>query len=87
MLDKQGMVIYVGKAKNLKKRVSSYFSKTHQDDKTRVAGCYIDDFDVVITDTETQALLLENELIKQQKPRYNILLKDAKSYPYIYITN
>jgi excinuclease ABC subunit C len=87
MLDKQGMVIYVGKAKNLKKRVSSYFSKTHQDDKTRVLVANIDDFDVVITDTETQALLLENELIKQHKPRYNILLKDAKSYPYIYITN
>ena len=87
MLDKQSMVIYVGKAKNLKKRVSSYFSKTHQDDKTRVLVANIDDFDVVITDTETQALLLENELIKQHKPRYNILLKDAKSYPYIYITN
>ncbi|CAC9576087.1 Excinuclease ABC subunit C [uncultured Gammaproteobacteria bacterium] len=87
MLDKQGMVIYVGKAKNLKKRVSSYFSKTHQDDKTRVLVTNIDDFDVVITNTETQALLLENELIKQHKPRYNILLKDAKSYPYIYITN
>ncbi|MDC9715349.1 MAG: excinuclease ABC subunit UvrC [Gammaproteobacteria bacterium] len=87
MLDKHGMVIYVGKAKNLKKRVSSYFSKTHQDDKTRVLVANIQNFDVVITDTETQALLLENQLIKQHKPRYNILLKDAKSYPYIYITN
>ncbi len=87
MLDKQGLVIYVGKAKNLKKRVSSYFSKTHQDDKTRVLVTNIKDFEVVITDTETQALLLENQLIKQHKPRYNILLKDAKSYPYIYISN
>lgn len=87
MLDKQGMVIYVGKAKNLKRRVSSYFSKTHQDDKTRALVVNIQDFDVVITDTETQALLLENELIKHYKPRYNILLKDAKSYPYICITN
>ncbi|SMN15000.1 Excinuclease ABC subunit C [uncultured Candidatus Thioglobus sp.] len=87
MLDKQGMVIYVGKAKNLKKRVSSYFSKTHQDDKTRVLVTNIKDFEVVITDTETQALLLENQLIKENKPRYNILLKDAKSYPYIYLTN
>ncbi|CAC9548656.1 Excinuclease ABC subunit C [uncultured Gammaproteobacteria bacterium] len=87
MLDKQGLVIYVGKAKNLKKRVSSYFSKTHQDDKTRVLVINIQNFDVVITDTETQALLLENELIKQHKPRYNILLKDAKSYPYICVSN
>ena len=87
MLDKQGAVIYVGKAKNLKKRVCSYFSKTHQDDKTRVLVTNITDFEIVITDTETQALLLENQLIKQHKPRYNILLKDAKSYPYIYISN
>ena len=87
MLDKQGLVIYVGKAKNLKKRVSNYFFKNHQDDKTRVLVSNIDTFETVITDTETQALLLENELIKQHKPRYNILLKDAKSYPYIYISN
>lgn len=87
MLDKQGLVIYVGKAKNLKKRVSNYFNQTHQDDKTRVLVANIVDFEVVITTTETQALLLENELIKQHKPRYNILLKDAKSYPYIYISN
>ncbi|WXU00856.1 MAG: UvrABC system protein C [Catillopecten margaritatus gill symbiont] len=87
MLDKQGLVIYVGKAKNLKNRVSSYFSKIHTDDKTRVLVLNIQTFEVVITDTETQALLLENELIKQHKPRYNILLKDAKSYPYIYISN
>lgn len=87
MLDKQGLVIYVGKAKNLKKRISSYFVKTHQDNKTRVLVTNIHNFYVVITDTETQALLLENELIKQHKPKYNILLKDAKSYPYIYITN
>ncbi len=87
MLDKQGSVIYVGKAKNLKKRVSSYFNKTHQDNKTRALVSNIADFDVLITSTETQALLLENELIKQHRPRYNILLKDAKSYPYIYISN
>ncbi|SMN10535.1 Excinuclease ABC subunit C [uncultured Candidatus Thioglobus sp.] len=87
MLDGQGMVIYVGKAKNLKKRVSSYFNKTHQDNKTKVLVTNIKNFEVVITDTETQALLLENELIKQHKPRYNILLKDAKSYPYIYLSN
>jgi excinuclease ABC subunit C len=87
MLDKSKQVIYVGKAKNLKKRVSSYFSKQHSDGKTRALVANIKDFEVIVTDTETQALLLENELIKQYKPRYNILLKDAKSYPYIYITN
>ncbi len=68
-------------------RVSSYFSKQHSDGKTRALVANIKDFEVIVTDTETQALLLENELIKQHKPRYNILLKDAKSYPYIYITN
>ena len=87
MLDKKDQVIYIGKAKNLKKRVSSYFSKQHSDGKTRALVANIKDFEVIVTDTETQALLLENELIKQYKPRYNILLKDAKSYPYIYITN
>ena len=87
MLDKQGLVIYVGKAKNLKKRVSSYFNKIHQNNKTKVLVKNIKDFDIVVTDTETQALLLENQLIKQHKPRYNILLKDAKSYPYIYLSN
>ena len=87
MFDKNAQVIYVGKAKNLKKRVSTYFSKKHTDGKTRALVANIRDFEVIVTDTETQALLLENELIKQYKPRYNILLKDAKSYPYIYITN
>ncbi|HIM58840.1 MAG TPA: excinuclease ABC subunit UvrC [Gammaproteobacteria bacterium] len=87
MFDKKGQVIYVGKAKNLKKRVSSYFSKQHSEGKTRALVANIKDFEVIVTDTETQALLLENELIKQYKPRYNILLKDAKSYPYIHISN
>ncbi len=87
MLDKNAQVIYVGKAKNLKKRVSSYFNKSHADDKTKALVANIKDFKVLITATETQALLLENELIKQHMPRYNILLKDAKSYPYICISN
>jgi len=87
MLDNNDQVIYIGKAKNLKKRVSSYFDKQHLDGKTRVLVANIKNFEVIVTETETQALLLENELIKQYKPRYNILLKDAKSYPYIYITN
>ena len=87
MLDKQGQVIYVGKAKNLKKRVSSYFNKQHTHNKTRALVANIKDFKVVLTNTEVQALLLENELIKQHLPRYNVLLKDAKSYPYIFISN
>ncbi|MDG2395733.1 excinuclease ABC subunit UvrC [Candidatus Thioglobus sp.] len=87
MLDKQGLVIYVGKAKNLKKRVSSYFVKQHDSGKTRALVSNIDTFKVIVTATETQALLLEAELIKQHMPRYNILLKDSKSYPFIAISN
>ncbi|MDC0648556.1 excinuclease ABC subunit UvrC [Candidatus Pseudothioglobus singularis] len=87
MLDKSGKVIYVGKAKNLKNRVSNYFAKSNQDEKTQLLQKNIDNFSIIITKTETQALLLENDLIKQFKPKYNILLKDSKSYPYIYISN
>ena len=87
MLDRSGKIIYVGKARNLKKRVSQYFSKKQSDAKTIALVSNIDGIDVIVTDTETQALLLENELIKEHKPRYNILLKDAKSYPYIYVTS
>ena len=87
MLDKSGKVIYVGKAKNLKNRVSNYFAKSNQDEKTQLLQKNIDDFSIIITKTETQALLLENDLIKQFKPKFNILLKDSKSYPYIYISN
>ena len=87
MLDKSGNVIYVGKAKNLKNRVSNYFISSNNNKKTQLLQKNIDDFSIIITKTETQALLLENELIKQFKPKYNILLKDSKSYPYIYISN
>ena len=87
MLDRGQKIIYVGKAKNLKKRVSQYFVESKICDKTSVLKGQIDNFEVVITKTETEALLLENDLIKQYKPRYNILLKDSKSYPYIYISN
>ena len=87
MLDKSGKVIYVGKAKNLKNRVSNYFVKSNQDEKTQLLQKNIDDFSIIITKTETQALLLENDLIKQFKPKFNILLKDSKSYPYIYISD
>jgi excinuclease ABC subunit C len=87
MLDKQDLVIYVGKAKNLKKRVASYFSKQHEHTKTRALVANINSFKVIVTASETQALILESELIKQHMPRYNILLKDSKSYPYISISN
>ena len=87
MLDKSSKVIYVGKAKNLKNRVSNYFISSNHSKKTQLLQKNIDDFSIIITKTETQALLLENELIKQFKPKYNILLKDSKSYPYIYISN
>ena len=87
MLDKKGNIIYIGKAKNLKNRVSQYFIQSSNNSKMLALRSNIDDFSVIITKTETQALLLENDLIKQYKPKYNILLKDAKSYPYIYISN
>ena len=83
--DKEGAIIYVGKAKNLKKRVSSYFTKTHDSGKTRVLVKRIADIKFIVVETETDALLLENNLIKKHKPRYNVLLKDDKSYPWICI--
>lgn len=85
--DKDGTIIYVGKAKNLKKRVSSYFTKTHDNGKTRVLVKKIVNIKHIVVDTETDALLLENNLIKKHKPRYNVLLKDDKSYPWICIKN
>ena len=87
MLDKLGNVIYIGKAKNLKNRVSNYFVGSNHNTKTQLLQKNIYDFSIIITKTETQALLLENELIKQFKPKFNILLKDSKSYPYIYLSN
>ena len=87
MLDRTGNVIYIGKAKNLKNRVSQYFTESNHNNKMQALQKNIYDFSVIVTKTETQALLLENDLIKQYKPKYNILLKDAKSYPYIYISN
>jgi len=87
MLDNLGNVIYVGKAKNLKNRVSNYFIGSNHNTKTQLLQKNIDNFSIIITKTETQALLLENELIKQFKPKFNILLKDSKSYPYIYLSN
>ena len=82
--DKNGTLIYVGKAKNLKRRVSSYFNK-EQTGKTRVLVSKIADLEYSIVDSESEALLLENTMIKQYKPRYNIMLKDDKTYPWICI--
>jgi excinuclease ABC subunit C len=82
-----GKIIYIGKAKNLKKRVASYFSKQHDDGKTRILVRKIYDIKHIVVDTEEDALLLENNLIKKYQPRYNILLKDDKSFPYIVIKN
>ncbi len=82
--DKNGTLIYVGKAKNLKRRVSSYFNK-EQSGKTRVLVSKIADLEYSIVDSESEALLLENTMIKQYKPRYNIMLKDDKTYPWICI--
>ena len=84
--DKSGEIIYVGKAKNLKKRVSSYFHKKHDRVKVAVLVSKIEKLEYIITDSEVEALILEAHLIKKHKPRYNILLKDDKKYPYFLIT-
>ena len=84
MQDAQSKVIYVGKAKALKNRVSQYFANlASHTEKTRAMVSQIDHFDVIIADSEFEALILENSLIKRHQPRYNILLKDDKGYPYI----
>ena len=85
--DKQDKIIYIGKAKNVKKRVTSYFNKTVENHKTRVLVKNISRIEHVVVDSEMDALLLENNLIKKYKPRYNILLKDDKTYPWICIKN
>lgn len=86
-LDDTGTIIYVGKAKNLKRRVSSYFNKDQQTLKTSILVSKIRDIKYIVVNTEEDALLLENNLIKQWSPRYNILLKDGKTYPSIVVTN
>ena len=85
--DERGTIIYVGKAKNLKRRVSSYFNKQQDSNKTRVLVKQIRDIKYFVVDTEQDALLLENSLIKQYHPRYNVLLKDDKTYPSIVVKN
>lgn len=86
LMKNSSKVIYVGKAKNLSKRVSSYFNREHQDEKTRELVKNIDDLDFIICNTEIDALILENNLIKKYSPKYNISLKDEKTYPYLLIT-
>jgi len=85
--DRDGKLLYVGKAKNLKKRVSSYFNKQQDNGKTRILVKKIANIKHIVVQTETDALLLENNLIKKYQPRYNVLLKDDKSYPWICIKN
>ncbi len=87
LMKNNSKVIYVGKAKNLSKRVSSYFNRDHQDEKTKELVKHIDDLDFIICNTEIDALILENNLIKKYSPKYNISLKDEKTYPYLLITN
>ena len=86
-LNSEGTIIYVGKAKNLKRRVSSYFNREHEPGKTRVLVSKIADIRYIIVNSEEDALLLENNLIKKYKPRYNVLLKDDKTYPSICVQN
>ncbi len=86
-LDDSGTIIYVGKAKNLKRRVSSYFNKEQQTRKTKLLVAHIRDIRYIVVKTEEDALLLENNLIKRYKPHYNVLLKDDKTYPSIAISN
>lgn len=85
--DKNGTIIYIGKAKRLKKRVSSYFSKTHDNRKTTILVRNIVDIRYIVVETEQDALILENNLIKKHQPRYNIQLKDDKTYPWICVKN
>ena len=84
--NEDGLIIYVGKAKNLKRRVSSYFNKTQTSAKVNVLVKKIYDLKYIVVNTEADALLLENNLIKKYQPRYNILLKDGKTYPWLCIT-
>jgi excinuclease ABC subunit C len=86
MLNSSGKVIYVGKAHNLKKRVASYFTRQHTDPKTAALMSLVRGIEVTVTNTEAEALLLEYNLIKRHKPKFNVTLRDDKSYPYIHVS-
>ena len=85
MKDKDETILYVGKAKNLKSRVSSYFNKSAKSAKTQILVSKVLDFDFIITNSEAESYVLENNLIKDNRPKYNIRLKDDKSYPYVQV--
>ncbi|MDP7429990.1 MAG: GIY-YIG nuclease family protein, partial [Flavobacteriales bacterium] len=85
--DKNENLLYIGKAKNLKKRVSSYFTKKQEHGKTRILVSKIFNIEYVVVASEMDALLLENNLIKKHQPKYNVMLKDGKTYPWICIKN
>ena len=87
MLDADGEALYVGKAKNLKNRVTSYFRASGLASKTMALVAKIADIEVTVTGSETEALLLEQSLIKRERPPYNVVLRDDKSYPFIYLTD
>ena len=85
--DKKDEIIYIGKAKNLKKRVSSYFNKSNSSSKNKVMISKTNDLEIIVVENEVEALLTESNLIKIHKPRYNVFMKDDKTFPYIIITN
>jgi len=87
MYDADGKILYVGKAKNLKKRITSYFRASGLDSKTMLLVSKIDHIETAITNTETEALILEQTLIKEERPPFNILMRDDKSYPFIFLSN
>ena len=87
MLNEAAEIIYVGKAKNLKNRVASYFQKQDHSPKTRAMVAQIRDIQVIVTDSENEALILENQFIKKYRPRYNVVFRDDKSYPYIFLSD
>ena len=84
--NKEGSIIYIGKAKNLKKRATSYFTKTHDNNRVKLLVKNINRVETIVVDTEMDALLLENSLIKKHQPKYNVQLKDGKTYPWICIS-
>ena len=87
MFDTTGDILYIGKAKNLKSRVSSYFRNTALDSKTLALVARVAQIETTVTASETEALLLEQSLIKEHRPPYNIVFRDDKSYPYIYLSS